>query len=49
LTAINQLWVTDIAYLRLQREFVCLAVVLDAFSRKVIGWELGQRLETKLP
>jgi putative transposase len=49
LTAVNQLWVADITYIRLQREFVFLAVVLDAFSRKVIGWELGRSLDTKLP
>jgi transposase InsO family protein len=49
LSAINQLWVADITYIRLQREFVYLAVVLDAFSRKAIGWELGRTLETKLP
>ena len=49
LTAVNQLWVADITYLRLQREFVFLAVVLDAFSRKAIGWELGRTLETRLP
>lgn len=49
LTAINQLWVADITYIRLRREFVFLAVVLDAFSRKVIGWELGGTLETRLP
>jgi transposase InsO family protein len=48
LTAVNQLWVSDITYIRLQREFVFLAVVLDAFSRKAIGWELGRSLETKL-
>jgi putative transposase len=48
LTAINQLWVADITYIRLQREFVFLAVVLDAFSRKAIGWKLGRTLETKL-
>lgn len=48
LTAVNQLWVADITYIRLQREFVFLAVVLDAFSRKAIGWELGRNLETKL-
>lgn len=48
LTAPNQLWVADITYIRLQREFVFLAVVLDAFSRKAIGWELGRTLETKL-
>ena len=48
LTALDQLWVADITYIRLQREFVFLAVVLDAFSRKAIGWELGRTLETKL-
>src|SRR5205807_4003872 len=40
-TAINQLWVADITYIRLRTEFVYLAVVLDAFSRRVIGWALG--------
>lgn len=49
LTVVNQLWVADITYIRLQREFVFLAIVLDAFSRKAIGWELGRGLETKLP
>jgi transposase InsO family protein len=49
LTAVNQLWVADITYIRLQREFVFLAIVLDAFSRKAVGWELGRSLETKLP
>lgn len=49
LTAVDQLWVADITYIRLRREFVYLAVVLDAFSRKVIGWELGRTLEAKLP
>jgi transposase InsO family protein len=44
LTAINQLWVADITYIRLGREFVYLAVILDAFSRKVVGWELSRRL-----
>jgi len=48
LTAMNQLWVADITYLRLRGEFVFLAVVLDAFSRKAIGWALGRSLETKL-
>jgi transposase InsO family protein len=47
-TGVNQLWVADITYIRLRREFVFLAVVLDAFSRKAIGWELGRTLETKL-
>ena len=47
LTGINQLWVADITYIRLEEEFVYLAVILDAFSRRVIGWALdddGRRL-----
>jgi transposase InsO family protein len=48
-TAVNQLWVADLTYIRLRQEFVFLALVLDAFSRKVIGWELGRTLETRLP
>ena len=42
LTGINQLWVADITYIRLRAEFVYLAVVLDGFSRKVVGWALEQ-------
>jgi transposase InsO family protein len=49
LTGINQLWVSDITYLRLQNEFVYLAVVLDAFSRKVVGWALERTLAARLP
>jgi transposase InsO family protein len=49
LNGIDQLWVADITYIRLRGEFVFLAVVLDAYSRKVIGWELGRTLETRLP
>jgi transposase InsO family protein len=45
LTAINQLWVADITYIRLQVEFVYLAVILDAFSRRCIGWALQRTLE----
>jgi putative transposase len=47
-TAINQLWFADITYIRLRTEFVYLAVVLDAFSRRVIGWALGRTLEAEL-
>jgi putative transposase len=47
-TAINQLWVADITYIRLRTEFVYLAVVLDAFSRRVVGWALGRTLEAEL-
>lgn len=49
LTGINQLWVADITYIRLQKEFVYLAVILDAFSRKVVGWSLDQTLAASLP
>ena len=47
-TAINQLWVADITYIRLRTEFVYLAVALDAFSRRVVGWALGRTLEAEL-
>jgi putative transposase len=47
-TGLNQLWVADITYIRLQEEFVYLAVILDAFSRRVIGWALDRTLEDKL-
>jgi transposase InsO family protein len=47
-TAVNQLWVADITYIRLRIEFVYLAVILDAFSRRVIGWALGRTLEAEL-
>jgi putative transposase len=48
LTKINQLWVADITFIRLGNEFVYLAVVLDAYSRRVIGWNLGRTLEAEL-
>jgi putative transposase len=44
----NQLWVADLTYLRLEREFAYLAVVLDAWSRRVVGWALGETLEADL-
>jgi transposase InsO family protein len=47
-TKCDQLWVSDITYIRLGREFIYLAVVLDAFSRRVIGWALERSLETEL-
>ena len=47
-SAINQLWVADITYIRLRTEFVYLAVILDAFSRRVVGWALGRTLEAGL-
>jgi putative transposase len=49
LTAVNQLWVADITYLRLASQFVYFAVVLDAFSRRAIGWSVGPTLHATLP
>lgn len=48
LTGLDQLWVADITYIRLQIEFIYLAVILDAFSRRVIGWALARTLEDEL-
>ena len=48
LTGLNQLWVADITYIRLEKEFVYLAVVIDAFSRRVIGWALDRSVEDEL-
>jgi transposase InsO family protein len=47
-TGLDQLWVADLTYVRLRREFVYLAVVLDAFSRRCIGWALGRTLGASL-
>jgi putative transposase len=48
LIGIDQLWVADITYIRLAEEFVYLAVVLDAFSRRVVGWAVDERLDAGL-
>jgi transposase InsO family protein len=48
LTGVNQLWIADITYIRLREEFVYLAAILDAFSRRVIGWALDRHLEDEL-
>jgi putative transposase len=48
-TGTDQLWVADITYVRLNREFVYLAVVLDRFSRRVVGWALDRALSSRLP
>jgi putative transposase len=48
LTGIHQLWVADITYIRLKAEFVYLAVILDRFSRKVVGWALDRTLGNRL-
>jgi putative transposase len=47
-TGVNQLWVADITYIRLEEEFVYLAVILDAYSRRVIGWRLDHVLDDSL-
>jgi transposase InsO family protein len=47
-TGINQLWAADITYVRLVREFIYLAVIIDVFSRKCIGWKLSRNIDTKL-
>lgn len=48
-SGLNQLWIADITYIRLKTEFGYLAVILDVFSRKVVGWALGRTLQAKLP
>jgi len=48
LSNINQLWVADITYIRLLREFIYLAVLLDGFSRRCIGWAISHHIDTKL-
>ncbi|MEX2310445.1 MAG: IS3 family transposase [Pirellulales bacterium] len=48
LTDVDQLWRADITYVRLQEEFVFLAVILDAYSRRVIGWAVDRTLESGL-
>jgi transposase InsO family protein len=48
LTGLNQLWIADLTYIRLAEEFVFLAAILDAFSRRVIGWALDRALDDEL-
>jgi putative transposase len=48
LTGVNQLWIADLTYIRLLQEFVFLAAILDAFSRRVIGWALDRSLDEQL-
>lgn len=48
LTGLDQAWVGDITYIRLREEFVYLAVLLDAFSRRVVGWKLSRRIDAAL-
>lgn len=48
LTGLNQLWVADITYVKLPNGFAYLAVVLDAYSRKCLGWQLSRNIDAKL-
>jgi putative transposase len=48
LTGVNQLWIADLTYIRLLAEFVFLAAILDAYSRRVIGWALDRSLDDQL-
>jgi transposase InsO family protein len=48
LSGIDQLWVADLTYIRLREQFVFLAVILDAFSRRVVGWALDESLHVPL-
>lgn len=48
LTGVNQLWVADITYVRMREEFAYLAIILDAFSRRVIGWAIETHMLTSL-
>ena len=48
ITGVNQAWVSDITYIRILTAFVYLAVILDVFSRKVVGWAISLRIDTEL-
>ena len=47
-TGVSQLWVADITYVRLEEEFIFVAVILDAYSRRVIGWAMDRNMEDEL-
>lgn len=48
LNGLNQLWVADITYVQLQKEYVYLAVIIDVFSRKCVGWALSRNIDTRI-
>jgi putative transposase len=48
LTGLDQAWVADLTYIRLPRGFCYLAAILDAFSRRVVGWQLAERIDAEL-
>jgi putative transposase len=47
-TEVNQLWVADITYVRLRYEFVYVAIILDVYSRRVVGWSIGEHVDSGL-
>lgn len=48
ITGVNQVWVTDVTYIRIRSGFVYLAMILDLYSRKVVGWAVSQKIDTAL-
>ena len=48
ITGLNQAWASDITYIQLQHEHIYLAVILDLYSRKCIGWELSRNIDSQL-
>ncbi|MBD3181729.1 DDE-type integrase/transposase/recombinase, partial [Candidatus Poribacteria bacterium] len=48
LTGVNQLWASDITYIGLPDEYIYLASVVDVYSRKCVGWHIGDSLDTSL-
>jgi transposase InsO family protein len=48
LTSINQLWVSDITYISVSSRFLYLAILIDAYSRKCVGWHLSRHIDTDL-
>ena len=48
LRSVNEVWVADITYIRIQSSFVYLAAILDLYSRRVVGWTISKRIDTEL-
>ncbi len=44
----EQVWACDITYVRLKLEFICLAVIMDVFTRGIRGWNLSRNLDQEL-